>query len=74
MGAIPALVKMTVEEADENIRRKALYALSSEMRNYQPATDEAVKALPEKLRTGRPTDAADMEAVDQLIASLRERK
>ncbi|MCJ1434829.1 hsp70 nucleotide exchange factor fes1 [Xylographa pallens] len=74
MGAIPALVKMTVEEADDNIRRKALYALSSEMRNYQPATDEAVKALPERLRTERPIDAADMEAVDRIIAKLRERK
>ena len=74
MGAIPALVKMAIEEADENIRRKALYALSSEMRNYQPATDEAVKALPERLRTEGAIDAADMEAVDRVIARLRERK
>jgi len=73
MGAIPALVKMTTEEVDENIRRKALYALSSEMRNYQPATDEAVKTLPERLRTESHIDAADMEAVDGVIAKLRER-
>ncbi|MCJ1378793.1 hsp70 nucleotide exchange factor fes1 [Xylographa soralifera] len=74
MGAIPALVKMAFEEVDENIRRKALYALSSEMRNYQPATDEAVKALPEGLRIEGHIDAADMEAVDGVIARLRERK
>ena len=74
MGAIPALVKISIEESDENIRRKALYALSSEMRNYQPATDEAVKALPERLRIEGPIDAADMEAVDRIIARLRERK
>ena len=65
---------MTVEETDENIRRKALYALSSEMRNYQPATDTAIKALPERLRTKGSVDAADMEAVDGVITRLRERK
>ena len=74
MGAIPTLVNMAIEEADEGIRRKALYALSSEMRNYQPATDEAVKALPERLRTGRSINAADMEAVDGVITKLREGK
>ncbi|MCJ1393802.1 hsp70 nucleotide exchange factor fes1 [Xylographa bjoerkii] len=73
MGALPALVKMVIEEADENIRRKALYALSSEMRNYQPATDEAVKGLPERLWTEGHIDATDMEAVDRFIAKLRER-
>ncbi|MCJ1405888.1 hsp70 nucleotide exchange factor fes1 [Xylographa trunciseda] len=74
MGAIPALVNMAIEEADENIRRKALYALSSEMRNYQPATDEAVKVLPARLKTEGNLDAADMEAVDKVIAKLRERR
>ncbi|MCJ1285138.1 hsp70 nucleotide exchange factor fes1 [Xylographa opegraphella] len=73
MGAIPALVNIAVEEKDENVRRKALYALSSEMRNYQPGTDETIKALPERLKTKVHIEAADMEAVDGIIAKLRER-
>lgn len=74
MGAIPALMKMVVEEKDETVRRKALYALSSEIRNYQPGTNEAVRALPERLLGDGNIDARDMEVVDGFIAKLRERK
>ena len=64
---------MAVEETDENVRRKALYALSSEMRNYQPGTDAAVKALPVGIGWEKGIDAGNMNAVDELIERLRKR-
>ena len=70
MGSIPALVKMAVEETDGGAKRKAIYALSSEMRNYQPGLDAALKALPEGLRMDGPIDAGDMAGVDALIHNL----
>ena len=72
VGAIPMLVKMTVEETQETIKRKAIYALSSEVRNYQPAIDEAIKALPEALRPTGQVDAGDMDTIDELIEKLRQ--
>ena len=70
--AISVLVKLSVEDADENVRRKAIYALSSEVRNYQPGLDKAVKALPKEFAPEGAIDAADMEAVDRVIGQLRE--
>ena len=70
--AISILVKLSVEDADENVRRKAIYALSSEVRNYQPGLDKAVKALPKEFAPEGAIDAADMEAVDRVIGQLRE--
>lgn len=65
------------------MRRKAIYALSSEIRNYQPALDVALKALqPEGLAStqneegkdgGGGVDAHEMEAVDQIVNDLRRR-
>ncbi len=72
VGAIPTLVKLAVEDANEPVRRKAIYALSSEVRNYQPALIEAVKALPENARPSGNIDAGDMEAIDKITNHLRE--
>ncbi|KAK3169551.1 hypothetical protein OEA41_008935 [Lepraria neglecta] len=70
--AIPTLVKLSTEDSDEQVRRKAIYALSSEVRNYQPGLDKAVKALPKGFAPEGAIDAADMEAVDRVIGQLRE--
>jgi hsp70-interacting protein len=74
MGGIPPLVELALREgeAEEN-RRKAIYALSSAVRNYQPAMNVAADELS---KVGHPTekvDAADMEAVDQIMTGLREK-
>ncbi len=46
MGGIPRLVTMATKEGEtEAARRKALYALSSAVRNYQPAMDVATEEL-----------------------------
>ncbi|KAI0119159.1 Fes1-domain-containing protein [Daldinia grandis] len=58
----------------KDVRRKAVYALSSAVRNYQPALDVAAKELRkrgEEVQEG--IDAADMDAVDGLINGLKQR-
>jgi len=72
VGSIPTLVKLAVKDSNESVRRKAIYALSSEVRNYQPGLNEAVKALPESARPIGNIDAGDMEAIDKIIDHLRE--
>ena len=70
--AISTLVKLSTQDSDEKVRRKAIYALSSEVRNYQPGLDKAVKVLPKAFAPEGAIDAADMEAVDRVIGQLRE--
>ena len=77
-------MRLAVEDADEGVRRKAIYALSSAMRNHQAATDEAVQALPGGFvaapgagacagaGAGQGVEAGDMEAIDGIMAKLRE--
>ncbi|KAL7625658.1 hsp70 nucleotide exchange factor fes1 [Parahypoxylon ruwenzoriense] len=58
----------------KEVRRKAVYALSSAVRNYQPALDVAAKELRKRGEDVRDEiDAADMDAVDKLINGLRQR-
>ncbi|KJZ74190.1 Hsp70 nucleotide exchange factor FES1 [Hirsutella minnesotensis 3608] len=74
VGGLPTLVAMaTRQEEKEDVRRKAVYALSSACRNYQPAMDICAEEL---TKAGQPTskiDATDMEAVDQIMNHLREK-
>jgi hsp70-interacting protein len=68
MGGVEKLVKLaTREEEGRDVRRKAVYALSSAGRNYQPAMD----VMTEELGRGK-VDAGDMDAVDEIINGLRE--
>ncbi|KAF4512911.1 hypothetical protein G6O67_000240 [Ophiocordyceps sinensis] len=73
VGGLPALVAMAVKgEEKKDVRRKAVYALSSACRNYQPAMDACAEELTSR---GQPTskiDAMDMEAVDMVMDALRE--
>lgn len=72
VGAIPGLVRLAVEDPSEPVRRKAIYAISSETRNYQPGLDEALKSLPDDIKPSQKVDAGDMDAIDQIIDKLRE--
>lgn len=54
------------------MRKKAVRALSSTSRNYQPALDETVKHLPLSITGDKKYDAADMESVDGLIQALKD--
>lgn len=72
-GAIPKLVELATSEAEnKEVRRKAVYALSSECRNYQPAMDVFTEELEKMGRKHGKIDATDMDAVDTLIAGLRQ--
>ncbi|KAI1802276.1 Fes1-domain-containing protein [Daldinia bambusicola] len=58
----------------KEVRRKAVYALSSAVRNYQPALDVAAKELRkrgEQVQDG--IDATDMDAVDGIINGLKQK-
>lgn len=76
VGAIPVLVKVGIEDPIQSVRRKAIYALSSEIRNYQPGLDATLRALPEEILvkiTGPKFDSGDMETVDLIIDELKRR-
>ncbi|KAL9075153.1 MAG: hypothetical protein Q9161_001839 [Pseudevernia consocians] len=72
VGAIPVLAHLSTEDINEPVRRKAIYALSSEIRNFQPGLDAALKTLPKGIAPEGAIDAGDMEAVDRVIEQLRE--
>lgn len=67
-GAVPLLLRMLAAEPQrpEGERRKARYALSSLVRNFQPGLDAVVKAMGEEGKV----DAGDMEAIDGLLDRL----
>ncbi|KAJ5545413.1 Armadillo-like helical [Penicillium sp. DV-2018c] len=70
IDALPTLVSIATTETDNAIRKKAIYAISSGVRNHQAAMDELTKSLPEGYPTDK-TDAADMEAIDAIMDKLR---
>ncbi|CAF9915593.1 MAG: hsp70 nucleotide exchange factor fes1 [Alectoria fallacina] len=72
VDAIPVLARLSIEDSNELVRRKAIYALSSEIRNFQPGLDAALKTLPKGIAPEGAIDAGDMEAVDRVIEQLRE--
>lgn len=73
VGGIPTLVKMALDEAENKaVRKKAVYALSSACRNYQPAMDLCVEELGKNGRQHDKLDAEDMDAVDAVLHPLRE--
>lgn len=63
---------MALEDANEQVRRKANYALSSEIRNYPPALRVLVQSLPEELRPNGTVDAGDMEQVDKVMDVIKQ--
>ena len=72
LGIIPNLVKLAIDDSAEAVRRKAIYALSSEVRNFQPGLDEALKALPKSIVPEGAIDAGAMDAIDRITDRLRE--
>lgn len=73
MGGIPTLVTMAVNDAeDKAVRKKAVYALSSASRNYQPAMDVCVEELGKTGRVHGKVTADDMDSVDAVLHPLRE--
>ncbi|KAI9793344.1 MAG: hsp70 nucleotide exchange factor fes1 [Peltula sp. TS41687] len=76
LGALPHLVALALDDEDEKVRRKALYALSSAVRNCQPALNAMMESLPLDMRDSSGEvipDATDMDKVNDLVGRLRER-
>lgn len=76
MGGLPRLVGLALAPAErEDVRRKAVYALSSATRNYQPAMDvvaaELEKGGHRPAGSGK-VDASNMDAVDEVMDGLKE--
>lgn len=65
-------MKLATEDPDQGVRKKAILALSSGVRNYQPGLDAAVEHLPEAQKVEGKVDAGDMDAVDAVIQKLRD--
>lgn len=72
LNVIPTLVSLATTDPVQTVRRKAVYTLSSAVRNYQPAMDELVKHLPEGYPRDQKVDAGDMGAIDAIMEKLRE--
>jgi len=72
VNGVEKIVKLALDDPDKTVRRKAVYALSSSIRNYQPAMNEAVKRLPKNIVGPDEVSAADMDVIDAIMAKLRE--
>jgi len=74
VGGLPHLVELATHENEpSDVRRKAIYALSSAVRNYQPSMDIFVEELGKRGQETEKIDAADMEAIDVIMNDLREK-
>ena len=71
LDGVQKLAKLAVEDDDQAVKRKCVYALSSSIRNYQPATDEAVRCLPSDIVGAKTLSAEDMAAIDAIMEKLR---
>lgn len=71
VGALPTLVRMATSDSEKAVRKKAILALSSSIRNYQPGLDLVLLHLPNEHKPSDTIDANDMDAVDVIINSLR---
>ncbi|RYO77993.1 hypothetical protein DL766_006957 [Monosporascus sp. MC13-8B] len=63
----------TRNEEDKDVRRKAVYALSCAVRNYQPAMDVCTNELRKKGEHVENIDATDMDAINDVINNLKEK-
>ncbi|KAF2478691.1 Hsp70 nucleotide exchange factor [Neohortaea acidophila] len=73
LNVMEKLVGLATEDPEQSVRKKATTALSSEVRNFQPGLDELMRVLPKSVWGGSSRlDAGDMDAVDEVIGTLRQ--
>ncbi|KAF3920381.1 hypothetical protein ABW20_dc0102601 [Dactylellina cionopaga] len=68
------LVHLALNDTAPDVRSKAVYAISSFIRNHQPGLDQCVSILPDGLReeySQKKVDALDMDAIDELRNRLK---
>lgn len=71
-GGITKISEMAINDQDTAARRKAVYALSSSIRNFQPGMNEALRTLPTNITGPDHVSASDMDVIDAMMAKLRE--
>jgi hypothetical protein len=71
MNALPTLVSLATTDSDSKVRRKAIYALSSAVRNYQPNMNEVLLHLPAEYKPAEAVDSGDMAAIDAIMEKMR---
>ncbi|KKA26903.1 hypothetical protein TD95_002137 [Thielaviopsis punctulata] len=72
-GGMPPLVAMALKETEEkNVRKKAVYALSSACRNNQTSMDALLAELAKHGKTYGKINAENMDEVDSVIIPLKE--
>lgn len=69
---IPKLVNVALRDPVEDVRKKAVFALSSQVRNHGAALEKMLEHLPEEL-VPQKIHHEDMESIDELMRALRER-
>lgn len=72
IGGVDKVARMAIDDSDATVRRKAVYALSSSVRNFQPGMNEAMKVLPKNVTGPDHVNATDMDVIDAIMAKLRE--
>lgn len=73
VGAIPRIAVLATRDPSQAVRKKAISALSSEVRNFQPGLDELLRCLPAEYELGtRRLDAASMDEVDEVVQKMRD--
>jgi hsp70-interacting protein len=70
-GAIPTLVRLATEDADAQVRKKAIGAISSTIRNFQPGLDAVHTHMPTTQKPQPKLDASDMDSIDTWMDKLR---
>lgn len=65
-------MRLATLDTETKVRKKAITALSSGVRNFQAALDDAVSHMPAEFKPQEKLDAEDMASVDILINKLRE--
>lgn len=74
VGGLRRLVELALSAGEPtDVRRKAVYALSSAGRNYQPAMDFITDELNKQGHPADKVDSTDMDSVDKVIDPLREK-
>lgn len=71
-GEVKTVASMSIDDPIPTTRRKAVYALSSSVRNFQPAMNEALTVLPKNITGPDHVNAADMDVIDAIMGKLRE--
>ncbi|KAK6370036.1 hsp70 nucleotide exchange factor fes1 [Lithohypha guttulata] len=72
IGGVTKVAELAVSDTDGAARRKAVYALSSSVRNFQPAMNEAMKTLPKNVTGPDHVNATDMDVIDAIMSKLRD--